>query len=105
MEHTQAQERAWSALCEAVAGEIKSDYALDGGIPHQLKISRRVKPVREVILNFAGEDLFIHYEEGGPQSLPQLVRVNEDGTLWELRSNSPVIMTQIASQIRTYLAA
>lgn len=104
MEHTWAQESAWTGLCETVKGEIKGDYTVDGRIPHQLKISRPLEPIREVILNFAGEDLFIHYEENGPRSLPRAVRVSEDGTLLELRSNSPISAGDIACQVRKHLA-
>ena len=105
MEHTRGQEREWGGLCESVHSELGNDYAVDRSIPHVVKVSRRLQPIREAILNFAGEDLHIHYEEGGPQSLPRSVRVQEDGTLLELRTNSPISKDEVVSGIRNYLAA
>jgi hypothetical protein len=105
MEHTQGQETAWGDLSESVFDELKDEYAVNGSVRHQITISRRSAPIREVILNFAGEDLFIHFEEGEPRSLPQPIRVNDDRTLWELQTGSPISKAQIITQIRTYLAA
>lgn len=105
MEHTPVQERVWGEICDAMDRELMADYAVDRGISHQVKVSRRSGPKRETILNFASEDLFIHYEEEGPRNLPLAVRIEEDGGLWELSSNSRISRMEIVSRIRAYLAA
>jgi len=42
---------------------------------------------------------------GEPASLPQPVRVEEDGTLLEMRTNLPLSNEEIASGSRKFLAA
>ena len=105
VEHTEGQERTFSGLSDEVDRKLGKDYVVDRGIPHVVKVSRRLEPNRETILNFAGEILFIHYEQGEPASLPQPVRVEEDGTLLEMRTNLPLSNEEIVSGIRKFLAA
>jgi hypothetical protein len=105
VEHSKGQERTFSRLAEDVDRELGNDYAVDRGIPHEVKVSRRLEPTRQTILNFAGEVLSIHYEQGGPVSLPQPVRVGEEGTLLDMRTNSPISNSEIIAEIRKYLAA
>ncbi len=106
MEHNPSQERAWKVLVETLTEATRQDYAVDSGHRHQLRIGRRAQPIREAILNFAGEDLFIHLEEGGrSRGLPDGIRVSEEGNLSDLRMNAPVTIAQIVSRVREYLAA
>ncbi len=110
MEHTGSQEQTWRVLSETLKRELRLEYAVDEITSCCLKFSRSAQPTRAVILNFCGEDISINYEEARTNLLPKPsvgspVRVNEDGTLTELSDNSVVTMCQVASKIRSYLAA
>lgn len=105
MEHALAQEEAWNDLLATVKSALECDYSVDASTCYLIKITKRSKPGREVILNFCGSELSIHYEEEGPRALPQPVGIEENGILLDVRNNSWMSQAQIVSQIRTYLAA
>jgi hypothetical protein len=106
MNKTNAQEKAWKIICETVTADLPDGCSIDESTPYVLRVARLLKPIRQVILNFAGADLFVHCEEDGrPTAAPTPVRVNQDGTLLDIQADCRVTPTQINSKVRTYMAA
>jgi hypothetical protein len=102
--HTQTQENAWSELALAVDEEFGSDWNVTSIGKHHREISNSEKTKRKLILNFAGTDLFVHYDDGGGiPSLPHAVRVEDDGSFRDLGTNSIVTSRQIIASLWTYL--
>jgi hypothetical protein len=103
--HSQTQENAWSQLALAVGEEFGSDWTVRSIGKYQLEISNSGKTKRQLILNFAGTDLFVaYYDNGGraPSSSPP-VRVEDDGSFRDLGTKSIVTTRQIIASLWTHL--
>lgn len=106
MQHSPSQEKTWATLQKNLGDRLANEYQISSSTPHVLEVSRTLKPVRRAILNYAGTDVFFHREEGDQlKSAAEIIRVNQDGTLLELRTGPVVTESEIESAIRTYLAA
>ena len=76
--HSRSQENTWTELTNGLDGKFGSNYAVRRTGDHHLTISDLETPNREIVLNFAGTDLYVHYSDVGSITVP--IRVNEDGS-------------------------